>query len=313
MDNFALEDDSNGNGGLSNGDLGLSSHSENMENHAPVGDVVSSPGSSMGVSIMASQGAPTFSMATGSINSRDIMSPASSIAGMTTKSFANSLTTPAISMMQQMPVSTLGMPTPATPHLSADQNMKRSSEQTPQNGGLMSSNANSMPVSFGYSVQSTMANALLQRGNQSTGVVGSNMHTGINMMNKMQMPVQNMNFQAQNPRFANANTIQMFGTGPIRVPNAPNQMIVNPAMLKMPSFQNEIRHMMNQQQHAGMAAMNGPVGVQNNVMKQFQMNNNPMMAQVCRFLSELIFLSSIFNFSLCILMKFVKPRFEALR
>ena len=269
MDNFDFDHDSNGNSGLSNGELGLPSHNETIENHVPVADVVSSPGNSnLGASAMVSAGASTFSMVTGAINPRDVMSP-SSTGGMTTKAYSNSIEAPS-STMVQMPVSTLGMPTPATPHLSADQNLKRSSEQTPQNGGMLSSLASSMPVSFGYSVQSTMANALLQRNNQNTGIVGSNMQH-MNMMNKMQIPMQNMNFPGQNPRFGNANAMQMFGPGTMRMPGAPNQMAVSPGMLKMQPFQTDIRHM---------SAMNGPVGVQNNLMTKFQINNNQMMSQV---------------------------------
>lgn len=286
LDNFAFDDDSNGNGGLSNGDLGLPSDADSIDNHGSVGDIVPSPSSGLGTSGMPLAGANTFSMATGGINARDVMSPNSSSGGMTTKAYSNTITAQSNTMMQQMPVSTLGTPTPATPHLSADKSMKRSSEQTPQNGGMLSSLANSMPVSFGYSVQSTMANALMQRNLPNTGVVGSNLHSEMNMINKMQMPMQNMNFPPQNTRFGNGNNMQMMGPGTVRMPNGPNPMFVNPAitpaMLKMQqSFQNNIvaRQMANNpQQHTGMPAMNGPVGVQN--MAKFQMNNNPMMTQV---------------------------------
>lgn len=284
LDNFDF--DSNGTGGLPNGDLGLPSHNESLENHVP--DIVSSPGSSaLGVSGIASVGASSFSMATGNINPRDVMSPISSAGGMVTKAYSQSISVPSTTMMQQMPVSTMGMPTPATPHLSAEQNLKRSSEQTPQNGGMLSSLANSMPVSFGYSVQSTMANALLQRNTQNTGIVGSNIHN-MNMMNKIQIPMHNMNFAGQNPRFVNANTMQMFRPGTMRMPAGPNQM--NPALLKMQPFQSDIRHLGNQPQPVAMPTMNGPVGVQNNLMTKFQMNNNQMMAQVSSFILYLNFL-----------------------
>ena len=272
LDNFDFEQDSNGNSGLSNGDLGLSSHNETIENHVPVGDVVSSPGSSsLGISGMVSAGSSSFSMAAaGAVNPRDVMSSIGSTAGMTTKAYSNSITAPSSTMMQQhMPVSTMGMPTPSTPHLSAEQNLKRSSEQTPQNGGMLSSLANSMPTSFGYSVQSTVANAILQRNSQNAGIVGSNMQH-MNMMKKIQIPMQSMNFPGQNSRFGNPNSMAMFGPGTMRMPTAPNQMTVNPALLKMQPFQTDIRHM----------GMNGPVAVQNNLMKNFQLNNNQMMAQV---------------------------------
>ena len=279
MDNFDFEHDSNGNGGLSNGDLGLPSHNETIENHVQVADVVSSSvNSSHGISGMVSAGSNSFTMAVGGVNPRDVMSPIGSTVGMTTKTYSNSITAPSNTMVQQhMPVSTMGMPTPATPHLSAEQNLKRSSEQTPQNGGMLSSLANSMPASFGYSVQSTMANPLLHRNNPNTGIVGSNMQH-MNMMNKIQM--QNMNFPpGQNSRFANANTMQMFGPGTMRMPSGPNQMSVNPALLKMQPFQTDIRHM----------GMNGPVGIQNNIMKNFQMSNTQMMAQVRRRFAQFCF------------------------
>lgn len=228
-----------------------------------------------------SAGASTFSVATGGINPRDVMSPISSTGGMVTKAYSQSISAPSISMMQQLPVSTMGMPTPATPHLSAEQSLKRSSEQTPQNGGILSSIANSMPASFGYSVQSTMANPMLQRTNQNSGIVGSNL-PNMNMMNKIQIPMQGVNFTTQNPRFGNANTMQMFRPGTIRMPSAPNQMPVNPALLKMQSFQTEIRHMANQPQPVAMPTMNGPMGgVQNNLMTKFQMNNNQLMVWFC--------------------------------
>ena len=271
LDNLDFGQDSNGNGGLSNGDLGLPSHNETIENHVPVADVVSSPGSSsLSISGMVSAGSSSFSMAAGAVNPRDVMSAIGSSVGITTKAYSNSITAPSNTMMQQqMPVSTMGMPTPVTPHLSAEQNLKRSSEQAPQNGGMLSSLANSIPASFGYSVQSSMANALLHRNSQNAGIVGSNMQH-MNMMNKIPIPMQNVNFPGQNTRFANANTMAMFQSGTMRMPNAPNQMTVNPALLKMQSFQTDMRHL----------GMNGPVGVQNNIMKSFQMNNNQMMAQV---------------------------------
>ena len=192
-------------------------------------------------------------------------------------------------MIHQMPVSTMGTPTPATPILNTEPSFSRS-EQPPPNAGLFTSLPLTMPASFGYPIQTSMANPLMNRNNHNLGASAGIVTASMGVMNKMQMPLQNISLQSQNVRFANSNNMPMLGVGPraIRMQNSAGQMFnihgnVNAQVLKMQNFQNDmVRHIASQQQHNNIAGINGPVGVQNNAMTKFPVNNNPMMmTQVC--------------------------------
>ncbi len=273
LDSFSFEDDFNGNGGLTNGDLDLP-----PDPTCSPPDMISSSCDLSKNGVASMSNAPV--MVGGMKMSRATSSPRSSPGVANSKAFAGNMPVATNSMMQQVPVSTMGTPTPETPILNTDNNLARS-EQTPASTG-MASFSMSVPASFGYPVQSSLANVMINRSNNSAGPTPSNVNANMNVMNRMQVPLQNINLKSQGIRFTNSNNMQMLGAGPggMRMQNSNGQMFnihsnVNGQVLKMQTFRNDVaRQIANQQQQNAMTVMNGQ-----NVMQKFPHPNNPVGLQ----------------------------------
>eukprot|EP00794_Sanderia_malayensis_P006812 gene6812-7581_t len=259
LDNFSFDEDSSAGGVLSNGDL------DNVPDANCIGASHTDENISTSCESIAKNGiGPDNTIASGGGIGRDISktvkSPPNSASGVGNKTPSMSLASNP--MMQQISTN----PSSASSAMNAENNLTRS-EQLPTNAGMLSA--------FGYPVQSTMMN----RNNTASNNIATS-----SVINKMQIPMQNMTMQSQNVRFANPSNMQILGIGGVRMQSSSGQLFnvhnnLNGQALKMQNFQGDAgRQMTNQQGHGTMGGMNESVNAQN-VMSKFGINNNPVALQ----------------------------------
>ncbi len=285
LDNFSFEEESGSSGVLPNGELDLPSEPIHFhENHADVvtdeilpksHDNIGKNGITTSTNIACSEG--------GVIEITRTPQCSSSI--VANKGLTNNISMAGNSLMQQIPVSCLGNPSPASPVIITESNTTRS-EQPVNSMGMLSSMPMSLPASFNYPVQANYSKAVMGRASS-----GSNLISTTSMMTRMQIPLQNMNMQSQNVRFANSNSLPVLGAGPgaARMPHSSSQLYsvhnsVNGQTSKMQNFQNEVfRQISNQQALSPLSGMNDPINAQN-VMSKFAMSNSSVGIQQVSFL-----------------------------